>query len=865
MGTRQRKYKVLLVILALCVHLFQTSNISAEAPTSPIVLSNDMLRFGTGYENSINATGNLQQPFYRDDLGNWRKLTFSSYPLDFEIMEGGDGTNWWNRNGSSLYNPTLQNQTFDYSKYTQTATGGYGIIITSGTVSINGKVLQITHEYELPQDKFLIKITTTLKNLSESSMTNLRYWVGTRDDYIGNSDVNYKTKGNIIEGQFAAITTQTEKAKALKIYSNNEGVLFYTNSDQANTIVGSSYGWYNIQSTDPVNTPINVYGDNSYAFYVRFDDLAPQEESVLNWYYAAGSISNLEQIIKDVYDSVQLSGNITNDSMEFEINEERDATTYYVVLPCSETVPTQEQIMSGQKADGSDADIAGMVESFANEPQIVTISGLDPGTCYKLYIVMEYSEEEILIVDPIEFETTNRYTYSFDSDGGSEIEAITQDVGTSITAPSNPTKTGYTFLGWDQDIPEVMGYEDIVFTALWQINTYTVTFNCCGAETATSSEVVYNELVVEPQSPTLMGYTFDGWYKEVGLVNAWNFESETMPANNITLYAKWFANTNTAYIVEHYQQNILNDEYTLVDSETLQGTTASTVNSESQTFVGFDENVSHTDRVISGVVAADGSLVLKRFYDRKVYAVIFKDWDNSEIDLSTYRYGSTLDFPDDLVREGYTFNGWDNESDVVTSDLTLVAQYLFNPISEVLVSDESMDVVIDGLGDAIEFSDEERQEEARIRLDINIYGEENLPEDVDILNEYILNTLNISLPNTMMLDISLFKIVGQQHTQLTESLHAITISFVVPTQFQEEDFNLVHIHDGVAHLVEYEYDPETHIITFTTDKFSTFALVYNTQEQIPETSDSDFGQVMSLLLLLVGLISFLRQKQGANI
>jgi uncharacterized repeat protein (TIGR02543 family) len=865
MGTRQRKYKVLLVILALCVHLFQTSNISAEAPTSPIVLSNDMLRFGTGYENSINATGNLQQPFYRDDLGNWRKLTFSSYPLDFEIMEGGDGTNWWNRNGSSLYNPTLQNQTFDYSKYTQTATGGYGIIITSGTVSINGKVLQITHEYELPQDKFLIKITTTLKNLSESSMTNLRYWVGTRDDYIGNSDVNYKTKGNIIEGQFAAITTQTEKAKALKIYSNNEGVLFYTNSDQANTIVGSSYGWYNIQSTDPVNTPINVYGDNSYAFYVRFDDLAPQEESVLNWYYAAGSISNLEQIIKDVYDSVQLSGNITNDSMEFEINEERDATTYYVVLPCSETVPTQEQIMSGQKADGSDADIAGMVESFANEPQIVTISGLDPGTCYKLYIVMEYSEEEILIVDPIEFETTNRYTYSFDSDGGSEIEAITQDVGTSITAPSNPTKTGYTFLGWDQDIPEVMGYEDIVFTALWQINTYTVTFNCCGAETATSSEVVYNELVVEPQSPTLMGYTFDGWYKEVGLVNAWNFESETMPANNITLYAKWFANTNTAYIVEHYQQNILNDEYTLVDSETLQGTTASTVNSESQTFVGFDENVSHTDRVISGVVAADGSLVLKRFYDRKVYSVIFKDWDNSEIDLSTYRYGSTLDFPDDLVREGYTFNGWDNESDVVTSDLTLVAQYLFNPISEVLVSDESMDVVIDGLGDAIEFSDEERQEEARIRLDINIYGEENLPEDVDILNEYILNTLNISLPNTMMLDISLFKIVGQQHTQLTESLHAITISFVVPTQFQEEDFNLVHIHDGVAHLVEYEYDPETHIITFTTDKFSTFALVYNTQEQIPETSDSDFGQVMSLLLLLVGLISFLRQKQGANI
>ena len=77
-----------------------------------------------------------------------------------------------------------------------------------------------------------------------------------------------------------------------------------------------------------------------------------------------------------------------------------------------------------------------------------------------------YTQNEALTLYPVW--NTNKYTITFDTNGGSEIAPITQDYGTEITAPDNPTRKGYTFKGWDKEIPETMPAENITITARWR-------------------------------------------------------------------------------------------------------------------------------------------------------------------------------------------------------------------------------------------------------------------------------------------------------------------------------------------------------------------------------------------------------------
>ena len=139
----------------------------------------------------------------------------------------------------------------------------------------------------------------------------------------------------------------------------------------------------------------------------------------------------------------------------------------------------------------------------------------------------------------------NQYTITFDTAGGSAIAPITQDYGTAITAPADPTREGYTFAGWDKAIPATMPAENLTITAHWSLDTYSITYNLDGG-TASGNPDFYTveSSTITLNPPTRTGYTFIGW-SGTDLSGSDNL-TVTIPAGSIgnrSYIAHWSLNT----------------------------------------------------------------------------------------------------------------------------------------------------------------------------------------------------------------------------------------------------------------------------------------------------------------------------------
>ena len=126
--------------------------------------------------------------------------------------------------------------------------------------------------------------------------------------------------------------------------------------------------------------------------------------------------------------------------------------------------------------------------------------------------------------------SVNKYTITFDTDGGSEVLPIIQDYGSLVIAPISPTKVGHTFNGWDNPIPSTMPSSDKLIKAIWKINKYTITFDTNGGSNVDSITQDYGSTIVKPLDPTRSGYTFVGWDISI---------PDTMPSYDMTIKAKW--------------------------------------------------------------------------------------------------------------------------------------------------------------------------------------------------------------------------------------------------------------------------------------------------------------------------------------
>ncbi|MBO4859538.1 MAG: InlB B-repeat-containing protein [Treponema sp.] len=345
--------------------------------------------------------------------------------------------------------------------------------------------------------------------------------------------------------------------------------------------------------------------------------------------------------------------------------------------------------------------------------------------------------------------------------GDTSNKTVSGKYGATVTAPAAPAKTGYTFGSWNATVPETFGSTNVTFTAQWvegtgtaykvehyqqnaDDNEYTLkdTENLVGttaAQTAAAAKTYDNftagavtqasiaadgstivkiyytrnnvtltlnldggSLGTQTGTATITGKYGSSYTIETPVKTGYAFASwsSTLPAKleNGTYTAIYTANTNTAYTVEHYQQNIDDDEYTCTETDNLTGTTATTTSAAAKTYTGFTANsVSQT------TIAADGTSVVKIYYDRNTITYTFDaeggNWSGSTANQTVSgKFGATVTAPAAPTKMGYTFKEWSSTVPATfgVSPLIFTATYNANTNTVYKVEHWQQNIVDDG-------------------------------------------------------------------------------------------------------------------------------------------------------------------------
>lgn len=263
------------------------------------------------------------------------------------------------------------------------------------------------------------------------------------------------------------------------------------------------------------------------------------------------------------------------------------------------------------------------------------------------------------------------------------VMAEDEELGT-VTAPALKPLAGYAAVGWEEH-KDAFGGEikegatlaltgNSAYYGVYRKNV-TLTYEVGGGEACPESETqacsvnVSEGLTYDVPSFTAAaevrrtGYVFAGWNTKadgsgtpVAAGGTLELDSDTM------LYAMWVEGNGTPYRVEHYKQDVVEDAYTRIDADTeyLMGKTDELVEAEPNPYTGFTVSTNPELGKPSGIVEADGSLVLQLYYDRNVYQIDF-DLNGGEGDapkMQSVRYGGFLQEPEIPQRRGYIFKGW---------------------------------------------------------------------------------------------------------------------------------------------------------------------------------------------------------------
>ena len=307
------------------------------------------------------------------------------------------------------------------------------------------------------------------------------------------------------------------------------------------------------------------------------------------------------------------------------------------------------------------------------------------------------------------------YTVTYDANGGVGSHSDSVSPGTEYTILSASgagiTRAGYAFVGWNTAADGTgMPYDpsdkitvnsDVTLYAQWKAITYTVTFESNGGTTvAPITDVAYNAAITAPTDPTKTDCTFQGWYKDVALTDQWDFATDTV-IDNITLYAKWKADTDTYTVTFESNGGTAVAAITdVVYDTTITAPTAPT--KSGYTFQGWykEEALTNLWDFDTDTVTDNITLYAKWSYNSSgggsggttTYTVTY----NANGGTGSYKdtgissgssYSILTQAGTGISRDGYTFTGWNTKAGgggtdydpkdtiTVTSSVTLYAQW----------------------------------------------------------------------------------------------------------------------------------------------------------------------------------------------
>ena len=254
----------------------------------------------------------------------------------------------------------------------------------------------------------------------------------------------------------------------------------------------------------------------------------------------------------------------------------------------------------------------------------------------------------------------NQYTITFDTAGGSEVAPITQDYGTAITAPADPTREGYTFTGWDTAIPATMPAHNMTITAQWTVNQYTITYDLDGGTAEGNPDTYTVETdAFTLKNPTRPGYTFTGW-SGTGLTGEDNL-TVTIPkgsTGNRSYTAHWSLNTySITYDLNGGTASGNPTSYT-VESATI---TLNQPTKTGYTFTGWSgTDLTGEDNLTVTIPAGStGDRSYTAHWSLNTYSITYDlDGGTASGNPDFYTVESSTITLNPPTRTGYTFIGW---------------------------------------------------------------------------------------------------------------------------------------------------------------------------------------------------------------